>query len=161
MLDDDPGFEKARRLVMGELVHGVLVEKCGWETSDMMLFGFGQGGSLALGLASRLSAQPRVTEVGETSAASHQSPATNSFKGVVSLGGPLPTSMVSTISSRQKGKTKICACQLDDDALDGVRREFDDVKVVQWKRREVAMPRDRDEMLPLMKFFADRLNSGW
>lgn len=160
-LDPDPGFERAVRTVLDELVGGVLVGKCGWERSDVLLFGFGQGGSLALGLASRIGAPARVTEIHESSSQSSRPESSGRFKGVVSIGGPLPMSTVSTVSSRGKSKTKVLVCQLEEDEVHVVKREFDDVKAVQWKRREVSMPRDREEMFPIMKFFADRLNSGW
>jgi len=144
-LDPDPGFEKARGAVMGQLVRGTLIEKCGWGMGDVMLFGFGQGGSLALGLASAL----RTGTEGEA------------LKGVVSIGGPLPRSMVPSLSSRGKSKTKALVVQMEDEDADTVKEEFESVEVVAWKRREVAMPRDRDEMFPIMKFFAERLKSGW
>lgn len=154
-LDHDPGFERAERLIVEELVKEVLISKCGWEMRDIILFGFGQGGSLALGLASHVRSQPRVVDT--------ESPQADpkAFKGAVSIGGPLPNSMVPTISSRQKSKTKVLVCQLDVEDVDGVKREFEDVKAVQWRRRELDMPRDREEMFPIMKFLADRLNSGW
>lgn len=143
-LDDDPGFSKAEALIMNSLVRETLIDKCGWEMADVILFGFGQGGSLALGLASK------------------QRGATSSFKGVVSIGGPLPHSMVPTVSgAREKSKTSVLLCQLDGDAVDAAKKEFVDVEAVRWKRRDVAMPRDRDEVFPIMKFFADRLRAGW
>lgn len=156
-LDEDPGFEKASNLVMNKLVKETLIEKCGWEWSDVMFFGFGQGGSLALGIAAKLGAGERVTDVTD-------SPSQNSArrcKGALSIGGPLPQSMVSTISNRQKSPTSVLICQFQPEQIEATKREFQDVTVVNWKRRDVAMPRDREEVLPLMKFFADRLNSGW
>lgn len=148
---------------MEKLVGEVLLGKCGWEMSDIMFFGFGQGGSLALGLASRLRASPRVVDVTDpsTSGGGESKAAKGAFKGVVSVGGPLPASMVPTVSARQKSRTEVLLVQLDAESVDAVRREFEHVRVVNWKRREVAMPRDREEMFPIMKFFADRLNSGW
>ncbi|KJZ80520.1 hypothetical protein HIM_00370 [Hirsutella minnesotensis 3608] len=57
--------------------------------------------------------------------------------------------------------TKVLVCQLDVDGDDGqvdaVEAEFRSVTVVRWRRRDVSMPRDRDEMFPIMKFLADRL----
>ncbi|CAJ0554062.1 Ff.00g125740.m01.CDS01 [Fusarium sp. VM40] len=150
----DSGFEKARAAVMDKLIRGVLVEKCGWETSDVIFFGFGQGGSLALGLASSLDKESRVTDVTDG-----DKPEANRFKGAVSLGGPLPQSMVSTVTNRSKSRTSVLICQLYDDDVDAVKSEFEDVKVVQWQRREVGMPISRDEVLPLMQFFADKLKS--
>lgn len=158
-LDPDPGFEGAVGRLLRELVDGVIVGKCGWERSDVLLFGFGQGGSLALGLASQIRSLPRVTEVDDANAS--RPDATDRFKGVVSIGGPLPASTVPTISSRAKSKTKVLLCQLGEDEVDAVKGEFEDVRVERWRRREVGMPKDREEMFPIMKFFADRLNSGW
>ena len=158
-IDDDPGFEAAERLVMGRLVRETLLDRCGWEMSDVILFGFGQGGSLALGLASRLRRAPRVVDVTGDNALENVTG--KSFKGVVSIGGPLPASMIPTASSRAKSDTSVLLCQLDEDKAGAVRQEFSDVRTVRWKRREVAMPQDRDEVFPIMKFFADRLNSGW
>ncbi|KAF9768486.1 hypothetical protein IL306_014245 [Fusarium sp. DS 682] len=155
---DDAGFEKARKLVMEKLIGEVLIEKCGWEMRDIIFFGFGQGGSLALGLAASLSKTPRVTDVSEGESTS---PGNKKFKGAISLGGPLPQSMVSTVTNRSKSSTSVLVCQLDEDAVDAVKREFEDVKVVQWKRREVSMPMNRDEVLPLMQFFADKLKNEW
>ncbi|KAH7166176.1 hypothetical protein EDB81DRAFT_278608 [Dactylonectria macrodidyma] len=154
-IDEDPGFEKARGLIMEKLVDEVLIAKLGWETTDILFFGFGQGGSLALGLASKLRQAERVVDVTE---GDKPRPGTT-FKGIVSIGGPLPQSMVPTISAREQSRTPVLVCQLEDDAVDNAKREFADVKVVQWKRQGVSMPRDRDEVLPLMEFFASRLKS--
>ncbi|RDA86582.1 hypothetical protein CP532_5995 [Ophiocordyceps camponoti-leonardi (nom. inval.)] len=138
-IDADPGFQRASRAIMQDLIRGVLVEKCGWEVDDVILFGFGQGGSLALGLASQLRDA--------------------TLKGVVSIGGPLPVSMVPTTSARAKSDTKVLLCQPDEDSVDAVESEFKDVTVARWKRQDVTMPRNRDEMLPIMKFLADRLKT--
>lgn len=140
-VDPDPGFERAARAVMDRLVRGVFVERCGWEMGDVIVFGFGQGGSLALGMASQL----------------RNSPGGDVFKGVVSIGGPLPLSMVPTTSTRSKSATKVLAVQLDQDQVEAVEAEFSHVTAVRWRRRDVAMPRDRDEMLPIMRFLADCL----
>ncbi|KAK0635319.1 phospholipase/Carboxylesterase superfamily protein [Bombardia bombarda] len=144
-LDTDPGFEKAEGLVLGRLVREVLVGKCGWEAADVLMFGFGQGGSLALGLAARVGAE------GEA------------FKGVVSIGGPLPPSMVSSVSGREKARTPVLVLHgkeseaVDEDAVEALRREFEDVREVKWDRRDDGMPRSREEVLPMMQFFAERL----
>lgn len=157
-LDADPGFEKAAGLVGEGLVRGVLVDECGWDVADVMVFGFGQGGSLALGLAARLANESVV----DVSASDSAKPAGREFKGVVSIGGGLPMSMVSTRSAREKSDTHVLLCQLSADEEHLVRREFKNVTVVRWKRKEVGMPRDREEVLPIMKFFADRLRGrGW
>lgn len=155
-LDVDPGFEKAREAVVEKMIKGLLIEKLGWETRDIILFGFGQGGSLALGIASSLQQTPRITDV-DSPAPSSSSSSSSSFKGVVTIGGPLPQSMVPSTSTRFKGNTSVLVCQLDEDAADAVKEEFENTKVVKWNGREIGMPRDKEEVLPLMQFFADRL----
>lgn len=157
-LDPDPGFKKAADLIMNRLVRETLLQRCGWELSDILLFGYGQGGSLAVGLASQARLGPKVVDISDGDARGSDDSA---FKGAVSIGGVLPPSMVPTVSSGTKSKTSVLLCQLNDDAADHVKTEFADVRVVRWKRREVAMPRDREEVLPMMKFFAERLKSGW
>ncbi|KAI9158728.1 hydrolase [Paramyrothecium foliicola] len=156
-LDEDPGFTRAAQLVMDKLVKGVLVETCGWETSDVILFGFGQGGSLALGLASRLRAGDQVVDVTD----GPRTGAGSSFKGVVSLGGPLPPSMVPSRSARDKSATHVLLCQVGEEDVDFAKREFSNVTVVRWRRPGIGMPQSREEVLPIMQFFAERLKSGW
>jgi len=170
-LDPDPGFEKAERLVMDRLIQDVLVEKCGWELADVLLFGFGQGGSFALGLASKARMGRRVEEVkeqegeGAGSARSSQGGA-RGFKGVVSIAGPLPPSMVPSISSREKVRTPVLICRgsaseaVDDDAVDFMNAEFTSVKDVKWKRESDGMPRNADEVAPMMQFFASSLQNA-
>jgi predicted esterase len=156
-LDADPGFARAADLLLGRLLRDTLVAKLGWEERDVLVFGFGQGGALALGLAARL-----AVEAGDDNATGLRS-----LKGIVSVGGALPASMTSTISSRAKSATPVLLCRgrasetLDDDAVGYVRREFSDVEVVEWRKADDSMPRNRDEMLPVMKFFAARLRHGW
>jgi predicted esterase len=167
-LDPDPGFEKARRWVMERLVGEVLVGRCGWEVGDVMVFGFGQGGSLALGLASALRESPRVEEVTEGEGGGQgREERGKAFKGVVSIGGGLPMSMVPSVSGLGKAKTPVLVCcgreseAVDGDAVDLLEREFEQVKVVRWNRADDGMPRNREEVLPMMQFFAERLRSGW
>ncbi len=64
------------------------MDRCGWQPSDVLLFGFGQGGSLALGLASRVRVGPRVEEVIEEGGGGISGPSKVTFKGVVSIGDP-------------------------------------------------------------------------
>ncbi|KAI0024416.1 alpha/beta-hydrolase [Xylariomycetidae sp. FL0641] len=164
-LDPDPGFAKAQDLVLGRLLRGVLLARCGWDPRDVLLFGFGQGGSLALGLASRLrpggGGGERVVDVTE----GEEEEEADAFKGAVSVGGPLPTSMVPTLSGRAKARTPVLVCHgrdseaVDADAVDLLRREFADVREVRWRKGDDGMPRCREEMLPIMQFFAERLRA--
>ncbi|TLD23982.1 hypothetical protein PspLS_06623 [Pyricularia sp. CBS 133598] len=162
-LDPDPGFDKARRVLLEKLVGDVIVGRCGWDVADVLLFGFGQGGSLALGLASSVRMGPEVVDVSEGDGGSSRPGKGSAFKGVISVGGPLPQSMVPTVSNRPKASTPVLLCRgrasedLDDDAVEVVKKEFDNVEVATWKKSQDGMPESRDEILPIMKFFADRL----
>jgi predicted esterase len=176
-LEEDSGFEKARSVVMGKLVGEVLVGKCGWRLDDILLFGFGQGGAFALGLGSmaRLPAEvagTRVVDVkeGEEGKGKEDAGLGRTFKGIVSIGGALPPSMVPTVSKREKSRTPVLVCAgresevVDEDAEERLREEFEKVRVVRWRRRDDGMPRSREEVLPLMEYFAERLQGdggGW
>lgn len=155
-VDMDPGYTKATDAVLEKLIRGVLVDKCGWTTRDILLFGYGQGGCLALGLASRLR-DPALTQTPDA--------ADNVFKGVVSVGGPLPPSMIPTVSSRPKARTPVLMCHgkqselVDEDALELISKEFVDVRNANWEKAADGMPASRDETVPLMKFFSERLKS--
>ncbi|KAI0120199.1 alpha/beta-hydrolase [Nemania sp. FL0031] len=159
-LDPDPGFSKARELVLEKLVRETLVGRCGWETNDILLFGFGQGGSLALGLASRLRHDEKVVDVtdGERTTGT-------AFKGAVSIGGQLPFSMIPTLSARDKARTPVLVCygrnseSLDGDAVELLKKEFFDVREVKWRKPDDGMPKSREEMLPIMQFLAERLRA--
>lgn len=164
-LDPDPGFTKAADLVVNRLVTDTLVEKCGWELADILLFGFGQGGSLALGLASKVREEPRIEEIKDDEGG-RPARTPKTFKGVVSVGGALPASMIPTLSGRPKSKTPVLICHgrsceaVDEDAVDVLKEEFVDVREVKWKKADSSMPSNREEMLPIMQFLADRLRSG-
>ncbi|KAI1810952.1 alpha/beta-hydrolase [Poronia punctata] len=157
-LDPDPGFSKAEDLVLGKLIRDTLVGVCGWDPADILLFGFGQGGSLALGLSSRLRTAERVEDVTDGARG-------RAFKGVVSIGGALPSSMIPTLSAREKARTPVLICYgrnseaVDGDAIEVLKKEFVDVREVKWKKFDDGMPKNREEMLPIMQFFAERLRA--
>ncbi|KAI1407252.1 alpha/beta-hydrolase [Hypoxylon sp. FL1857] len=160
-LDPDPGFSKAEVLVLGKLIRETLVERCGWEANDILLFGFGQGGSLALGLASNVRRGEKIVDVTEGNTVTGPT-----FKGAVSIGGPLPASMIPTQSAREKSRTPVLVCHgtssesIDEDAMEILKKEFVDVREVKWRKYDDSMPKNKDEMLPIMQFFAERLR-GW
>ncbi|KAI0525700.1 alpha/beta-hydrolase [Xylaria bambusicola] len=159
-LEPDPGFSKAEELVLGKLIQGTLVGKCGWETNDILLFGFGQGGSLALGLSSKLRKAEELVGVTEGNRELGLA-----FKGAVSIGGQLPSSMIPSSSARSKAGTPVLVCHgrnselLDSEAIELLNREFVDVREVKWMKADDSMPRNRHEMLPIMQFFAERLRA--
>ncbi|KAK1761037.1 Alpha/Beta hydrolase protein [Echria macrotheca] len=149
-------FTKARDMVLNNLVRDVLIAKCGWATRDILLFGFGQGGSFALGLASWVSSGRFEVGGGEDG---------DVFRGVVAVGGRVPDSMIVGGTGNKKARTPVLVCRgrrsevVDEEAVEVLREVFEDVQVVEWKRDEDGMPREREEVVPLMRFFADRLRA--
>jgi predicted esterase len=144
-IDADTGFKKSAQLLLNKVIRETLIQKCGYQLREIVLFGFGQGGMAALHVASEL---PKDEELG----------------GVVSLGGYLPaSSAVPDIS--EKLKTPILVCKgerksaVHDEHIDRLRDTFRHVEVKEWRRTGDSMPSNRDEMLPIMQFFARRLRS--
>jgi predicted esterase len=139
----DAGFERATRLLRDEVVERALVAGCGYAARNVLVLGFGQGGQAALALALALG-----TELG----------------GVVSVGGAIPDGSVVDVSGGKVG-TPVIVCKgrwrsaVDEDAVERLRETFAFVEVVEWQKEGDGMPANREEMLPIMRFFARRLQS--
>ena len=135
----------------------------GFEKRDVFLWGFGQGGMVALSLAEAFG-----TELG----------------GVISIGGKPPSSKsamakaVEVLSKEvvgertggtaspatpPKAKTPVLLCggnrhtAVTTNVLRDVKERFGSVQYVKWERDGDSMARNREEMLPIMKFLASRL----
>lgn len=143
-MDFDTGFTKSTHLITERIIKDALISKCGYKAREIMLFGYGQGGMAALAAATSLAAEE---ELG----------------GVISTGGPLPLS-VSTIS-QAKVKTPVLVLGgssnslVTPSAVARLKDVFETVDYKQWKRSGDGMPANREEMLPIMQFFARRLRS--
>lgn len=143
-MDYDTGFEKSCRIIRREIIEKVLIEKCQYKARDILFFGFGQGAMAAIA-------------------------ATLNFKdelgGVVSIGGPLPSSSLHTKGDERKNRTPVTVLGgasrslITQSALTNLKRVFQVVEYVKWPREGDGMPRNREEMLPIMKFLARRLRS--
>lgn len=137
-IDLDAGFGKGVQRLWRDVIQ-VLIEKCGYKARNILFYGFGQGGMLPLALA--------VEKGGEE------------FGGIVSIGGRLPA------GSKGKSRTPVLVCggsrstQVTRSAVDGLKGAFGEVEYVKWDKYEDSMPRSREEMLPIMKFLARRLQS--
>ena len=144
-IDPDTGFKKSTKIVLDDIIRSVLVEKCSFQPREILLFGFGQGGMLALNVTAELS---RDDELG----------------GVVSIGGPLPAS-ASLPDAGSKSKTPVLLCHgyrqsaVRDEHVDKLKDLFAFVEVKEWRKTGDGMPANRDEMLPIMQFWAQRLRS--
>jgi predicted esterase len=143
-MDLDTGFKRANKLLLNEIIQEGLVGKCGYKLREILLFGFGQGGMAALSVAAELG--------GEV------------LGGVVSIGGVLPDKApVSEIG--KKIRTPVILCKGNRNSAvkeSNVRRlkdTFEFLEVKEWKKVGDGMPSNRDEMMPIMQFFARRLKS--
>ncbi|KAF2864529.1 alpha/beta-hydrolase [Piedraia hortae CBS 480.64] len=147
-LDADAGFKSATAMIRG-LIEDDLIPKHGFMPREIFLFGFGQGGMLALNVAMDLHQRPKT-------------PTESELGGVVSIGGPLPGDVPTQIN---KCKTPILVCAGRDEssvtpaAEDKLKRNFEFVQIARYRRPRDGMPADRDEMMPIMQFFASRLKS--
>ncbi|KAH6881558.1 Alpha/Beta hydrolase protein [Alternaria rosae] len=142
-MDMDTGVQKATLLVLDQVVRQGLIGKCGYKAREIMIFGFAQGGMVALQIAAQLE-----DELG----------------GVISIGGPLSQS-VPLKALEKKSKTPVLICKADkksavtDSATTKLKDAFQYIEFKEWKKNGDGMPSSRDEMLPIMQFFARRLRS--
>ncbi len=140
-MDLDTGFTKAVKVIKQDIVEEVLVGKYGYRPREIMFFGFGQGAMAALAAAVSMPNQE--------------------FGGIISIGGPLPVSCISA----KDIKTPILvlggqsSTQVTRPSLDQLKRCFQHVEYHKWDRAGDGMPRDREEVLPIMRFLARRLRS--
>ena len=139
-MDFDTGFTKAVKVIKQEIIGDGLLKQCGYKPRDIMLFGYGQGAMAALATAASM-----AEELG----------------GVVSIGGPLPSSN----ASASPLKTPVLVLGGSSSTLitrvivDKLKAAFQYVEYQKWNRAGDGMPLNRDEMLPIMRFFARRLRS--
>ena len=142
-MDLDTGFKKAIKVIREEIILKVLIDQCGYQPKEIILFGFGQGAMAAL---------TAVSSMGEE------------IGGIVSIGGPLPASTVDK-NTAAKNRTPILVLGgssntlITAEAVTPLRKMFEFVQCTKWKRNGDGMPRSREEMLPIMHFFSRRLRS--
>jgi predicted esterase len=139
----DAGFKTIQKILLEDVIKESLMKKCGYPARNILFFGFGQGGMAALHVAASSELE---------------------FGGVVSIGGRLSSGNGSG-SGSGKSKTPVMvlggsrSAQVTRSAIDALKARFVDVEYVKWEKAEDSMPRNREEMLPVMKFFARRLRS--
>jgi predicted esterase len=135
----DAGFTTIQKVLGEDVIKEGLMQRCGFPARNILFLGFGQGGMAALHVAAQSDLE---------------------FGGVVSIGGRLPSQ-----SGSGKSKTPVLvlggsrSTQVTRSAVDALKVGFTDVEYVKWEKGEDSMPRNREEMLPIMKFFARRLRS--
>ena len=145
-IDPDAGYKKATAFILEKLIKQTLISKCGYCFRDIMIYGFAQGGTAALNVAAALSAESQ-----------------DELSGVISIGGPLASD--ARIQSSKKAQTPVLVCKgktrsaVKDGDEARIKDTFEYVQVVDWKKSGDGMPANREEMLPIMQFFARRLKS--
>lgn len=143
-MDMDSSFNKSTRLLLDNIIQDGLVGKCGYRPREIVIFGFGQGGMAALQAAAELEGE----ELG----------------GVISIGGALSLSLPLKALDK-KSKTPVLLCKgsrnsaVSDSAIAKLKDAFEFVEVKEWNKAGDGMPSSREEMLPIMQFFARRLRS--
>lgn len=149
-LDMDAGFTRSTALLANEVIRQTLVQKCGYQLREIMILGFGQGGMAGLAAA---------REVGS---AVTDGKASGALAGVISIGAPYA---LSGARSGTKNRTPVLLVAgrdsevVSDGAVRRTKEVFEFVEVSRYARRGDGMPSSRDEMLPVMQFFARRLRS--
>ncbi|KAJ9617291.1 hypothetical protein H2200_001012 [Cladophialophora chaetospira] len=138
---------KATEVVAHDVIRKVLIDKCKYRPDHIHVFGFGQGGSVALGVPFR------------------QSLSSLSLGGVMSIGGPLPLS--TPLPGNGKNKTPVLLLSgsksplatTDSSPLKRIKSAYEFITYHQWKKVDDSMPKNRDEVLPMMQFWSQRLKS--
>ena len=134
------------------------MKTCNYPPRNIFMFGFGQGGMLALStLAQTTSSLLRDLELG----------------GAISIGGRLPASFSppsnadpSQKDNKGRVRTPILIAggnrksEITRTALEKVKSTFAEVEYVKWEREGDGMMRGREEVLPLMRFWGRRLKMG-
>ncbi|KAJ5416732.1 uncharacterized protein N7487_000282 [Penicillium crustosum] len=152
-LDMDAGLTRSTRILVSDVVRGTLVQKCGYALREIMVLGFGQGGMAALAIARELGLKGSGnTDSGEVGALS----------GVISIGAPYPLSG-SRVGDKNRSPVLLVAGRdsvaVSDEAVRRTKQVFEFVEVSRYARKGDGMPSNREEMLPVMQFFARRLRS--
>jgi predicted esterase len=141
-MDMDTGFTKSTRLLLDTVIREGLLGKCGYKAREIVIFGFAQGGMVALQTAAEMEGE----ELG----------------GIVSVGGALSSSVS---LKAKKCRTPVLVCKassksaVGDSAISKLKDAFEFVEIKEWKRVGDGMMRNREEMMPIMQFFARRLRS--
>ncbi|CAP96573.1 putative hydrolase [Penicillium chrysogenum] len=152
-LDMDAGLTRSTKTLVSDVVRSTLVQKCGYALREIMVLGFGQGGMAALAIA---------REIGLKGTSNVGSGEVGALSGVISIGAPYPLSG-SRVGDKNRTPVLLVAGRdsvaVSDEAVRRTKQVFEFVEVSRYARKGDGMPSSREEMLPVMQFFARRLRS--
>jgi predicted esterase len=170
-LDADSGLKESTELLR-ILIKEVLVEKCGYAPREIVIFGFGQGGMVALSTARKSRSRNTkrqcyctdyVYTVAIQSSATNDDSSSSELGGVISIGAPVPSEAPAALVSKCKTPVLVCAgsdrSAITSTAEDKLKRLFELLEVKRYRKSGDSMPSNRDEMMPIMQFFSRRLRS--
>jgi predicted esterase len=147
-LDQDSPLTRAVEIVAHDVILEVLINKYRYRPDCIHLLGFGQGGSVAVSVPLHSSLA-----------------ATYTLGSVISIGGYLPISTSSVRSSKNRTPILLLSgsrsplASPESSQLRRVKSAFEFVTYHQWKKNDDSMPKNRDEVLPMMQFWGRSLKS--
>lgn len=148
-LDMDAGFGRVMKTITEDVVRGVFMGKCGYRLREILVLGLGQGGMLGLSVAKELG----LSVTGED----------KWLSGVISVGAPYSLSGSTVVATKNRTPVLLVSGRdspaVTNSAVSRTKQLFEFVEVHRYTRKGDTMPRNRDEMLPVMQFFARRLRS--
>ena len=146
-IDADSPVIRASKIV-ADSISDVLIKKHNFTRSQIHLFGYGQGGSVAISVA----LNNAVLALGP-------------LGSIVSIGGALPISSSHVTKTRSRtpvlllGGSRGELAKSDQSPVKRLKSLFEFVEYHQWKKADDSMPKSREEVLPMMQFLARVLRS--
>ncbi|MCJ1465973.1 hypothetical protein MMC07_004592 [Pseudocyphellaria aurata] len=137
----DEGFLNASSSLLTHVIKDVLISKCNFMPSGIMVLGHRQGGTTALAAM----ASWDVIE----------------FGGVISIGGPLPSYIPLPSSSKAKTPALILRAERGDihpSALQLIKNTFVTADVDTQEGASTTVPHTKDTLRPILDFFAHRFH---
>ena len=138
-MDPDGGFSRAMETVSKDVIEDGLIKNCCYSSKEIFVLGLGQGGMAALAVA-----------------------ASSPFDlgGIISFGGPLPQA----VSSKSKATPVLVLggspqSAITKTSLANIKASFSFVEYHKWSRAGDGIPKSREEMMPVMRFFSQHLKS--
>lgn len=146
-IDPDSPLDVAAKLIAEDVIANVLLAKFKYRPDHVHLFGLGQGGATALATA----LHPSLSQIPP-------------LGGIVSIGGILPISITTPPSKNRTpvlllSGSKSPLASAGSSPLKRSRETFEFLEYHQWKKGDDSMPKNRDEVLPMMQFWARTLKS--